>query len=64
VARLVDAAILVEEIAGTLGVGPNLPDPLPAPLVDRAQRALGILGFPAPPGGWDAFEGFTISPQA
>jgi hypothetical protein len=61
VARLVDAAILVEEITGTLGAGPGLPDPLPAPVVDRARRALAILGFNEPAGGWDAFDGFPVA---
>jgi hypothetical protein len=59
VERLVGAAVIVEEIAGTLGAGP-LPDPLPARVIDRARRALSILGFEEPKGGWDEFEGFTL----
>jgi hypothetical protein len=63
--RLVRAAILVEEIAGELGAhhaaqGASLPSPLPPTVVARAQQALGILGMPAPEGGWDAFEGFSV----
>lgn len=61
VARLVDAAILVEEIAGTLGAGPALPDPLPTPVVERARRALAVLGFTEPRGGWDTFDGFPVA---
>jgi hypothetical protein len=59
VARLVSAAMIVEEIAGALGAV-GLSDPLPAAVVDRARRALELFGFPAPPGGWDAFEGFSV----
>ncbi len=57
--RLVQAAILVEEIAGALDPA-RFEEPLPAPVVDRARRALAILGVPDPTGGWDAFEGFTV----
>jgi hypothetical protein len=59
VERLVAAAMIVEEIAGALGAV-GLSDPLPAAVVDRARRALGLFGFPAPPGGWDDFEGFAL----
>ena len=59
VERLVQAAILVEEIAGTLGATGSV-DPLPATVVERARRAVAILGFEEPSGGWDAFEGFTV----
>src|SRR5580692_4779089 len=59
VARLVESAILVEEIAGALNTA-RFEDPLPAPVVDRARRALAILGAPEPKGGWDAFEGFSV----
>ncbi|MFT3764684.1 MAG: hypothetical protein QM820_04080 [Minicystis sp.] len=58
--RLVRAAILVEEIAGTLGAG-TFADPLPGPVVDRARRALSILGFEEPQGGWDEFDGFPVA---
>jgi hypothetical protein len=58
--RLVRAAILVEEIAGTLGAA-AMADPLPESVVERARRALGILGFEEPKGGWDEFEGFPVS---
>lgn len=58
--RLVRAAILVEEIAGALSAGP-VPDPLPEAVIDRARRALSILGFEEPGGGWDAFDGFPVS---
>jgi hypothetical protein len=57
--RLVRAAMLVEEIAGALGTT-SLDRPLPAGVVDRARQALAILGAPSPPGGWDAFEGFSV----
>ena len=57
--RLVRAAILVEEITGTLGAG-AFADPLPDGVVDRARRALTILGFEEPKGGWDEFDGFPI----
>jgi hypothetical protein len=67
VERLVQAAILVEEIAGTLGAQATLGTaaaasvgPLPAAVVDRARRAVAILGFEEPAGGWDAFEGFAV----
>ena len=67
VERLVQAAILVEEIAGTLGAQAESParasgatDPLPLAVVERARRAVAILGFEEPTGGWDAFEGFTV----
>jgi len=59
VERLVQAAMIVEEIAGALGTL-RFEDPLPAPVVDRARRALSILGVSEPSGGWDPFEGFTI----
>ncbi len=59
VERLVQSAIIVEEIAGALNVA-RVEDPLPAPVVDRARRALSIFGMPEPGGGWDAFEGFTV----
>jgi hypothetical protein len=58
--RLVRAAMLVEEIAGTLGAA-AMADPLPGAVVERARRALGILGFEEPKGGWDAFDGFPVS---
>lgn len=57
--RLVRAAILVEEIAGTLGAA-AMADPLPNAVVERARRALDILGFEEPKGGWDAFDGFPV----
>lgn len=57
--RLVRAAMLVEEIAGALNATP-LADPLPAPIVERARRALNVIGFEEPKGGWDEFEGFTV----
>jgi hypothetical protein len=62
VERLVQAAILVEEIAGTLGAraASEAASPLPAAVVERARRAVAILGFEEPSGGWDAFEGFTV----
>jgi hypothetical protein len=71
VERLVQAAMIVEEIAGALAsMGTPAPskspgttrfeDPLPAPVVDRARRALSILGVSEPRGGWDPFEGFTV----
>src|SRR5512146_2247975 len=59
VERLVGAAMLVEEITGTLGAAPSS-DPLPVPIVERARRALSILGFEEPKGGWDEFEGFAL----
>ena len=59
VERLVQSAMIVEEIAGALGNTP-FDKPLPQPVVDRARRALSILGASEPAGGWDAFEGFTI----
>jgi hypothetical protein len=59
VARLVEAAMLVEEIAGELSASRSARD-LPAAVVDRARRALAILGADEPKGGWDAFEGFTV----
>jgi hypothetical protein len=59
VERLIQAAIVVEEIAGALGTATIELD-LPAPIIDRARLALSILGFPEPQGGWDAFEGFSI----
>ncbi len=59
VARLVESAMIVEEIAGALGTA-RLEDPLPGPVVDRARRALAILGAAEPKGGWDAFEGFSV----
>ncbi len=59
VERLVEAAMIVEEIAGALGTT-RFEDPLPAPVVDRARRALSILGMSEPKGGWDPFEGFTV----
>jgi hypothetical protein len=61
--RLVQAAILVEEIAGTLDAhraSKPRDGALPAPVVERARRALSILGVAEPSGGWDAFEGFTV----
>lgn len=57
--RLVRAAMLVEEIAGTL-VSASLTDPLPPSIVDRARTSLSILGFEEPQGGWDDFEGFAV----
>ncbi len=64
VARLVQAAMLVEEIAGTLDGDrrreARRDDALPAAVVERARRALSILGVAEPSGGWDAFEGFTV----
>jgi hypothetical protein len=59
VERLVRAAILVEEIAGVLGAS-AVTDPLPGEVVARARRALTILGFEEPGGGWDDFDGFTV----
>jgi hypothetical protein len=64
VERLVRAAMLVEEIAGAIDPA-RFAEPLPAAVVDRARRALEILGASAPPGGWDTFEGFTVpTPRA
>ena len=61
VERLVQAAMLVEEIAGALGARPAGPvDPLPPAVVQQARRAVAILGFEEPSGGWDTFEGFTV----
>ena len=57
--RLVRAATIVEEIAGTLGAT-AIADPLPASVVERARRALSILGFEEPKGGWDEFDGFPV----
>jgi hypothetical protein len=57
--RLVQSAMIVEEIAGALNVA-RFEDPLPAAVVDRARRALSIFGVPEPAGGWDGFEGFTL----
>ncbi len=59
VERLVQAAMIVEEIAGTLGTI-RFEEPLPGTVVDRARRALSILGVSEPKGGWDPFEGFTV----
>jgi hypothetical protein len=59
VARLVEAAIVVEELAGVLSASASDAE-LPAAVVDRARRALAILGAVEPAGGWDAFEGFTV----
>ena len=59
VERLVQAAMIVEEIAGSLGAA-SFDQPLPAPVVERARRALSILGVSEPRDGWEAFEGFTI----
>jgi hypothetical protein len=65
VERLLDAAVLVEEIADALAAT-DLPDgdPLPQPVVDLARRALDILGLAEPAGGWDAFEGFRVASAA
>jgi hypothetical protein len=60
IARLVESAMIVEEIAGALGAV-RFEDPLPAAIVHRARRALAILGVPEPAGGWDGFEGFTVA---
>jgi hypothetical protein len=57
--RLVQAAMIVEEIAGALDAA-SFDQPLPAPVVERARRALSILGVSEPRGGWEAFEGFTV----
>lgn len=57
--RLVQAAMIVEEIAGALNAA-SFDRPLPAPVVERARRALSIIGVSEPPGGWEAFEGFTV----
>jgi hypothetical protein len=59
VARLVESAMIVEEIAGALDAA-HFQEPLPGPVVDRARRALAILGAAEPKGGWDAFEGFSV----
>jgi hypothetical protein len=59
VERLVQAAMIVEEIAGALDPA-HFDEPLPAAVVDRARRAVSILGVTEPKGGWDAFEGFTV----
>ena len=59
VERLVQSAMIVEEIAGALGTTP-FEKPLPAPVVERARRALAILGVSEPKGGWETFEGFTL----
>jgi hypothetical protein len=60
IARLVEAAIVVEELAGALSASGSDGE-LPAAVVDRARRALAILGAVEPAGGWDALEGFTVS---
>ena len=57
--RLVEAAMIVEEIAGALDPA-RFDEPLSAPVVDRARRAVAILGVTEPKGGWDTFEGFTV----
>ncbi len=59
VARLVQSAMIVEEIAGALGTTP-FEKPLPLAVVERARRSLAILGMSEPKGGWDTFEGFTL----
>jgi hypothetical protein len=59
VERLVQAATIVEEIAGALDPA-RFEEPLPAAVVDRARRAVAILGVSEPKGGWDVFEGFTV----
>lgn len=59
VERLVSAAALVEEIAAALPAT-SFEDALPARIVEPARRALSILGFTEPAGGWDAFEGFSV----
>jgi hypothetical protein len=57
--RLVRAAMVVEEIAGAMGAS-AFSDPLPIEITERARKALAILGFEEPTGGWDEFEGFSV----
>ena len=57
--RLVRAAMVVEEIAGTMGAS-AFSDPLPLAITERAREALAILGFEEPKGGWEEFEGFSV----
>jgi hypothetical protein len=59
VERLVRAAMIVEEIAGELGVV-RLAEDLPPAIIERSRRALDVLGFPEPKGGWDDFDGFLM----
>jgi hypothetical protein len=59
VLRLVNAAMIVEEIAGSLGTSP-FESPLAPAVVERARRALSILGVQEPPGGWDTFDGYRV----
>ena len=57
--RLIQAAMIVEEIAGAIPVE-SYEEALPAEVVEPARRALAVLGFVEPKGGWDEFEGFSI----
>jgi hypothetical protein len=59
VERLMKVSAFVEEIAGSLQTA-SLENGLPQLVVDRSRRALLVLGFAAPAGGWETFEGFTI----
>lgn len=58
--RLIQAAMIVEEIAGAMPVGERYEEPLPPTVVEPARRALAVLGFEEPQGGWEDFDGFSI----
>lgn len=58
--RLVNAAMLAEEIAGILPATP-FEQPMPDAVVGLARRALAILGVAEPAGGWDDFDGFPVA---
>lgn len=64
VARLVQTAMVVEEVAGLVNGAPVWELPLPMAIVERSRRAVALFGMDEPPGGWDAFEGFDVSSPA
>lgn len=59
VAQVVKAALIVEQLRKGI-TRASFEEALPAPLVESSRRALDELGFPAPAGGWDDFEGFPV----
>jgi hypothetical protein len=59
VGQIVKAAHIVEQLRKSLPRA-RFDDALPETMVEAARRALEVLGFPAPAGGWDDFEGFPV----
>jgi len=59
VEQVVKAALIVEQVRKSIPRS-RFDEALPPASVELSRQALAALGFPAPKGGWDEFEGFPV----